>query len=60
MRSLTSPTNVKKFALDVSEKHRAGKFKRVSQEALDRWEARLKSIIIDDIQRHPSVGITIK
>jgi len=51
---------MKKFALDVSEKHRAGKFKRVSQEALDRWEARLKSIIIDDIQRHPSVGITIK
>jgi len=60
MSSLTSRANVKKFALEVSKQHRNGKFTRVSKDALDRWEARLKSIIIDDIKRHPSLGITIK
>ena len=60
MSSLLNKTNTKKFALFVSEVKRNGRFVRISQNALDRWEARLKKIIEDDIWRHPSKGKTIK
>jgi len=60
MKSLLSPTRVKAYALAISEEFRNGKFTRVSQSKLDNWDARLKSIIIDDIKRHPSIGKTLK
>ena len=60
MSSLLNKTNTKKWALHVSEVKRNGKFTRISQNALDRWESRLRKIIEDDIWRHPGIGKTIK
>ena len=50
----------KEFALACSKERRNGKFTRISKDALERWEARLKNIISDDVYRHPSIGKTIK
>lgn len=58
--SIINKTNIKAYALHVSEAKRNGRFTRISQNAIDRWEARLKAIIDDDIYRHPSKGVTIK
>ena len=58
--SIIIKTNIKAYALHVSEAKRNGRFTRISQNAIDRWEARLKAIIDDDIYRHPSKGVTIK
>lgn len=50
----------KEFALAVSKAKRNGKFTRISKDALERWEARLKNIIVDEVYKHPSIGKTIK
>ena len=60
MSSILNKANTKKWALFVSEHKRNGRFTRISQNAIDRWEARLKAIIEEDIWRHPSKGVTIK
>ena len=57
---ILSIKKTKEFALAVSKAKRNGKFTRISQNALDRWEARLRKIIEDDIWRHPGIGKTIK
>lgn len=60
MKNIISRANVKKLALEVSAQHRAGKFTRVSKDFLDRIEAITKQAIVSEVQRHPSVGITLK
>lgn len=52
--------HVKAFALELSQKNRAGKFTRVGQDFYDRAEAQLKNWIVDAVFRHPSVGKTLK
>ena len=60
MKNIISRANVKKLALEVSQQDRAGKFTRVSKDFLDRIEAITKRAIVAEVQRHPSVGITLK
>jgi len=60
MKNIISRTNVKRLALEVSAQHRAGKFTRVSKDFLDRIEAVTKRTIVSEVQRHPSVGKTLK
>lgn len=60
MKNIISRANVKKLALEVSQQNRAGKFTRVSKDFLDRIEAITKRAIVSEVQRHPSVGITLK
>ena len=52
--SIINKTNIKAYALHVSEAKRNGRFTRISKYAIDRWEARLKAIINDEVYRHPS------
>ena len=54
-----SRRKVKLFALEMA-KSRAHKFTRVGQEFYDRCEVNLKEFIRGQVQRHPSVGKTIK
>jgi hypothetical protein len=50
---------VKLFALEMA-KGRAHKFTRVGREFYDKCEANLREFIRNQVQRHPSVGKTIK
>ena len=50
---------VKLFALEMA-KTRAHKFTRVGREFYIKCEANLKEFIRNQVQRHPSVGKTIK
>jgi hypothetical protein len=50
---------VRQFALEMA-KSRAHKFTRVGSEFYDRCEVNLKEFIRNQVQRHPSVGKTIK
>jgi len=60
MSKITSSTNVRRFALAVSILNRQGKFKRVSKDFLDRIEAKVRNLIVSEINQHPSVGQTLK
>lgn len=60
MASILNQKHTRQFALDVAAKHRNGRFTRVSQDFLDRIEARTKKLILDEIHRHPSLGKTLK
>ena len=51
---------VKLFALEVAKSSRAHKFTRVGSEFYPKCEANLKEFIRNQVQRHPSVGKTIK
>jgi hypothetical protein len=57
--SLINRRKVKEFTLEMA-KTRAHKFTRVSGEFYDTCEAQLKTFIRGHVQRHPSVGKTIK
>ena len=50
---------VKLFALEMA-KSRAHKFTRVGSEVYVKCEANLRDFIRNQVQRHPSVGKTIK
>jgi hypothetical protein len=50
---------VKLFALEMA-KSRAHKFTRIGSEFYDKCEANLREFIRNQVQRHPSVGKTIK
>jgi hypothetical protein len=56
---LINRKHVKEFALEMA-KGRAHKFTRVGGEFFLKCEANLKSFIRGQVQRHPSVGKTIK
>ena len=58
---LTNQAAVREFALAVAERnHPAKGFTRVSQELLDRMEAKLRIIIAAELHAMPSIGVTIK
>lgn len=52
--------NVRSFALEISRRDRGGRFKRVSGQFMIDINSMVMEAIKDKIQRHPSVGITIK
>jgi len=56
---LINRSKVKLFALEMA-KGRAHKFTRVGSEFYIKCEANLKEFIRNQVQRHPSVGKTIK
>jgi len=51
---------VKRMALELSKSNRAGKFTRVSGEFLTRMNSRLDAFVQEEVQRHPSIGKTLK
>lgn len=57
---VTSPSNVKAYALKVAKDTGRTKFTRVSKEFTDRIEARTRTAIVNEISRHPSIGVTLK
>ena len=58
---LICESHVKDFILLKAKRLRTGwKCQRVSQQALDAIEAKLRAIVIDSIKRHPTVGKTFK
>ena len=56
---LLNRKNVREFALEMA-KARAHKFTRVSGDFFLKCEGQLKAFIRSEVQRHPSVGRTIK
>ncbi len=56
---LLNRKNVREFALEMA-KHRAHKFTRVGGDFFLKCEGQLKAFIRSEVQRHPSVGKTIK
>lgn len=58
---LTSPTKIRQLALDTAKACRpAARFTRVSKEFIDAIEAATRRAVIDRVQRHPSLGTTLK
>lgn len=53
-------SSVRKLALDYSKANRAGRFTRVGKEFFQRIDARVRVMITDEVQRHPSIGKTLK
>ena len=56
---LINRKHVREFALEMA-KHRAHKFTRVGGDFFLKCEGQLKAFIRSEVQRHPSVGKTIK
>lgn len=56
---LISRKHVREFALEMA-KTRAHKFTRVGGDFFLKCEGQLKAFIRSEVQRHPSVGKTIK
>lgn len=55
---LINRSQVRQLALDVASK-RAHKFTRVGGAFLDRIEARLRTIVVQEVGMHPSKGQTL-
>ncbi len=53
---LVNPAKVRQYALDLAERERHHDFTAVSVEFIQRVDARLRTIILDEIRRHPSKG----
>lgn len=51
---------VRAYALLVSQRHRAGKFTRVSAAFLEKINTQVRATVEWDVTRHPSVGKTLK
>lgn len=61
MSNLLNQVSTKKFILNRYKALRAGPpMTRVSKEALDTYEAKLRNMIDSDIMSHPSIGVTFK
>lgn len=58
--NLTNRAGLKKFILQRFGEIRAFSMERVSSEALDTYEAKLRVMIEADIRNHPSIGKTFK
>ncbi len=57
--NILNRSSTKKFVLTRFKELRAGKpMERVSKRYLDNLEAKIKNIIIGDIETHPSKGVT--
>jgi hypothetical protein len=52
---------VRELALHLASTHRnAAGFNRVSKEFLDRIDAKVRSLVLYEVQSHPSKGKTLK
>jgi hypothetical protein len=61
MLDLINKSHVKEYAVEAARQHRpAWSPQRVSKTFLERINARVRSIILDEIGRHPSKGKTLK
>lgn len=61
MSSILNQAATKKFILDKFASMRPGMpITRVSQEAIEKLEAKLRAWIIEEVDRHPSIGKTFK
>ena len=50
----------KRFMLEMSKKHRNGKFKRVGQDVFEHLNFELQRKMVDFVRMHPSLGVTLK
>lgn len=57
---LINVKHTKQYALDVSTEVRQGKLKRVSQDFLNRIDAKARNLIVAEVKAHPSVGQTLR
>jgi hypothetical protein len=53
---LLNPARVRQYALDIAHKQRHHSFTAVSVEFIQRIDARLRNLIQDEVERHPSKG----
>lgn len=61
MSSLLNQSATKKFILAKFKSMRPGMpITRVSQESLDKLEAKLRVWIVNEVEVHPSIGVTFK
>lgn len=61
MASILNQSATKKFIIAKLRSLRPGmRITRVSQDALDKLEARLRAIIVEEVERCPSIGKTFK
>ena len=60
MSWLINKRQVRRFALHVSKEKRAGKFTRVGSDFYSSLHATVRSLIENRVQRHPSIGKTLK
>jgi len=58
--SLINRKQVRALALAHAKATRAKGFTRVGKSFCDRVEARLRSCVLAEVDRHPSVGVTLK
>ena len=50
----------KRFMLEMSVKHRGGKFNRVGNDVFEHLNFELQRKMIDFVRSHPSIGVTLK
>lgn len=61
MASIINQAATKKFILDKFSSMRPGMpITRVSKDALEKLEARLRAWIVEEVERCPSIGMTFK
>ena len=53
---LLNPARVRQYALDIASRERHHGFTAVSIEFIQRIDAHLRNIILDEVKRHPSKG----
>jgi len=53
---LLNPAKVRRYALDIAKRERHHHFTAVSVEFIQRIDAKLRNLILDEIKRHPSRG----
>ena len=53
---LLNPVRLRQYALDVAKRERHHEFTAVSVEFIQRIDAKLRNLILDEIKRHPSKG----
>lgn len=57
--SLINRAACKAHLLDLSSRHRAGRFTRVSSNVYPMLEAALRKTMLDFVRTHPTMGVTL-
>lgn len=57
---LINHVRIRRLILDLCERRLPGRFQRVSRQAIEHYEARLRAWIEHDVQTHPSIGRTFR
>lgn len=61
MLKVTCESHLKKFILEKAKSLRKGwNCQRVSQQAIDQIEAKVRALVIESVKRHPTKGKTFK